>query len=75
MWMACVKEVKITDFKYSIENRYREFSNLAFGAHHEAIYGMGAFLSMVKCTELGDRYDVARNACDDLLESKIGRIK
>lgn len=36
---------------------------------------MEAILSPKEFTELGDRYDAGQDACDDLLERKIGLLE
>lgn len=75
MWMAYIEEIEVKDFKSAVENIRQTFSNLAFDAHHEAVYGMGAFLQPEECIKLGHRYDAGRDACDDLLDSEIGLIE
>lgn len=71
MWMAYVTEKEITDLKSGVENIRQEFSNLAFDAHHEAVYGMGKFLSMEECNRLGDRYMDGESICDNYLDGGI----
>lgn len=68
--MALAEEIKIIDFVSAIENLHQQFFYLSIDAHHEDIYGTGATLLMVECTELGNRYDAATEACEDLFETK-----
>lgn len=69
--MAYVKDIEITDLESAVKHIHKEFSNLSFDAHHEAIYGMGRFYTYEECEELGDTYDKAVSFCDQYLDDEI----
>lgn len=70
MWMAYVQEIEIVDLESAVKNLSQQFSNLAFDAHHEAIYGMGRFYTYEECEKIGDTYDKAEEVCDEYLQGK-----
>lgn len=75
MWMAYVDSIEVLDLKSGVRSLRQQFSHLEFDALHEANYGMGRFMSMEECNDLGDRYCGAKESCDDYIEGKISLYK
>lgn len=71
MWMCYVKEVEITDLESGVRNLSQKFSNLQFDAEHEAVYGMGRFLSEDECNELAKKYEAGHEVCQKFLQKRI----
>lgn len=72
MWMSYVKYTEIVDLKTGVENLSEQFSNLAWDARHESIYGMNRFCSYEECEKLAESYINASNICNDYLKGTIG---
>lgn len=75
MWMAYKNYPEVYDFKSGLKYLLMLFTDLEFDAEHEAVYGMGRYLSEADCLELSDKYKKAQQLCRKCLKGKMDKIE